>query len=91
MNPVDDTLILQIAQRGQVTLPKTLRERYNLKPGDPLTLLDIGGVFVLSPRRSQVDALADDIVQALAEGGESLESMLTAVREARLRYNTQDQ
>jgi bifunctional DNA-binding transcriptional regulator/antitoxin component of YhaV-PrlF toxin-antitoxin module len=85
-----DTLTLQLAQRGVLTLPKTLRENYNLQPGDSFTLLDLGGVFVLSPRRSEIDALADRLTQTLTQQGESLESMLQALREERERYAGQD-
>ncbi len=81
-----DTISIQVAQRGLVTLPKTLREAYSIQEGDQLTLLDLGGVFVLSPRRSEIDRIADQIGTALAEKGESLESMLQALREARQRY-----
>ena len=56
---MSDTTTVRMAQRGVVTLPKVLRENYNLRPGDDFTLLDLGGVFVLSPRRSEVDSLAD--------------------------------
>lgn len=84
-----DTLILRMSQRGVVTLPKTIREGYNLRPGDSFTLLDLGGVFVLSPHRSEVDPLADRITQALTERGETLESMLQALREERDRYASQ--
>lgn len=87
---MSDTVTLQLAQRGVLTLPKTLREIYNLQPGDSFTLLDLGGVFVLSPRRSQIDALADRLTQTLAQQGESLESMLQALREERERYAGQD-
>jgi len=83
---MSDTLTVQIAQRGLLTLPSSLREAYNLKPGDYLTLLDLGGVFVLSPRRSEVDSLAEKITARLVEGGETLESMLQALRESRDRY-----
>jgi bifunctional DNA-binding transcriptional regulator/antitoxin component of YhaV-PrlF toxin-antitoxin module len=84
-----DTLILRMSQRGVVTLPKALRESYNLRPGDSFTLLDLGGVFVLSPHRSEVDPLADRIAQALTERGETLESMLKVLREERERYASQ--
>lgn len=84
-----DTLILRMSQRGVVTLPKALRESYSLRPGDSFTLLDLGGVFVLSPRRSEVDPLADRITQALAERGETLETMLKALREERDQYASQ--
>ena len=81
-----DTITIQVAQRGLVTLPKALRQAYHLNPGDELTLLDLGGVFVLSPRRSEVDALADKFGAELQAQGESLESMLKALREARQQY-----
>jgi len=83
---MNDTLTVQMNQRGVLVLPKSLRQAYNLRPGDSFTLLDLGGVFVLSPHRSQVDALAERISKTLLDQGESLESMLTALREERERY-----
>jgi bifunctional DNA-binding transcriptional regulator/antitoxin component of YhaV-PrlF toxin-antitoxin module len=77
---------VQVAQRGLITLPKALRENYDIQPGDSLTLLDLGGVFVLSPRRSEVDAIADKLRTEWQGSGETLESMLQAVREERARY-----
>ena len=86
---MSDTMTVRMAQRGVVTLPKVLRENYGLRPGDTFTLLDLGGVFVLSPRRSEIDALADRLTSALAERGETLESMLQTMREERERYADQ--
>jgi AbrB family looped-hinge helix DNA binding protein len=76
---------IQMAQRGLITIPKSLRESYGMQPGDTLTLIDLGGVFVLSPRRSEIDVIADKIAEEWAEDGETLESMLVALREARNR------
>jgi AbrB family looped-hinge helix DNA binding protein len=76
---------LQMAQRGVITIPKSLRESYGLQPGDTFTLIDLGGVFVLSPRRSEIDAIADKIAGQWAEDGETLETMLQALREERGR------
>lgn len=83
---MSDTMTVQVAQRGLLTLPKELRQSYNIQAGDQLTLLDLGGVFVLSPRRSEIDRLADQLKADLLEQGESLESMLQVLREARQRY-----
>jgi bifunctional DNA-binding transcriptional regulator/antitoxin component of YhaV-PrlF toxin-antitoxin module len=83
---MSDTITVQLAQRGVLTLPKSLRESYNLQPGDSFTLLDIGGVFVLSPNRSDIDALAERLTYSLTERGETLETMLQALREERERY-----
>jgi bifunctional DNA-binding transcriptional regulator/antitoxin component of YhaV-PrlF toxin-antitoxin module len=83
---MNDTMTVQMTQRGVVILPKILRDAYNLHPGDTFTLLDLGGVFIISPQRSDIDALADRITQTLVEKGETLESMLLTLREERERY-----
>jgi len=81
-----DTMTVQLVQEGAVKLPQIWRESYNLRPGDSFTLLDLGGVFVLSPRRLEIDSLADRIAQTLVERCETLESMQQALREERERY-----
>ncbi len=86
---MNDTMNIQMSQRGVLVLPKALREAYHLKAGDSFTLLDIGGVFVLSPRVSEIDALADRITQTLLDKGETLESMIKALREERENYHGQ--
>lgn len=75
-----------MAQRGVVTIPQTIRKRYKLKAGDVFTLIDIGGVFVLSPLRSRIDAFADEITEGLIAGGETMESMLETLREKRRKH-----
>jgi bifunctional DNA-binding transcriptional regulator/antitoxin component of YhaV-PrlF toxin-antitoxin module len=80
------TFTVQVAQRGLLTLPKALRDEHRIQPGDELTLLDLGGVFVLSRRPSQVDILADKMAHEFDARGETLESMLQALREIRAEY-----
>jgi len=84
---MSQTITLRLAQRGILTLPKKLREAYNLKDGDNLTLLDLDGVFVLSPKLSQIVMLAERITDDLTQEGESLESMLKTLREEREKYH----
>jgi len=57
-----------------------------IQPGQQLTLLDLDGVFVLSLKPSQVDALADRLADELAGRGETLESMLQTLREVRAEH-----
>ncbi|MCL0069859.1 AbrB/MazE/SpoVT family DNA-binding domain-containing protein [Dehalococcoidia bacterium] len=80
-----ESITLQMAQRGVITIPKSLRESYGMRPGDTFVLLDLGGVLVLSPQRSQIDAIADEIASQWAEDGQTLEGMLQALREERDR------
>ena len=79
------SMTLQMAQRGVITVPKEIRESYGLKPRDSFTLIDLGGVFVLSRQRSEIDAIADKVAAQWAENGESLETMLKALRDERTR------
>ena len=79
------SITLQMAKRGVITIPKSLRESYGMQPGDTFTLLDLGGILVLSPRRSEIDALADKMAAQWAEDGETLETMLRALRVERDR------
>lgn len=83
---MNDTMTIQMTQRGVLVLPKSLREAYNLQPGDSFTLLDLSGVFVISPNRSEIDVMADRISKALQDKGETLESMLGSLREEREKY-----
>lgn len=84
---MNDTMTVQMSQRGVFVLPKVLRDTYNLQPGDNFSLFDLDGVFVISPRLSEIDAIADRISQNLQDQGETLESMLQVLREEREAYD----
>ena len=77
---------VRVGQRGVITLPKQLRDAYDVKPGDALQLLDLEGVFVLSPRVSQVDAVAAKLSARVRAKGQTLATMLEALREERAKY-----
>lgn len=82
----EDVVLIQIGKRGALTLPKRLRDKYGIRPGDALTLLDLGGTFALIPKVSMVDRLADRIAQGLKEKDVTLEEMLEDLRRERERY-----
>ena len=72
--------------RGLITLPKELRDENRIQDGDILTLVDLGGKFVLTPQVLQVDKFADRLAEQWRAQGESLESMLQTLREVREEY-----
>lgn len=39
-----------ISSKYQVVIPRELRERYGLKPGQKVIMLDVGGLVYLVPR-----------------------------------------
>lgn len=74
---------VQVAERGQVTIPKALRDRYGIEKGQLLTILDLGGTFLLSPKTSRTDQMADNLRDGLLKEGASLEEMLDELRHRR--------
>ena len=86
---MNNTFKVQVVRRGLITLPKELREQNRIDEGDTLTLIDLGeGVFVMSPRRSRVDEIANNLASEWRESSETLESMLKTLREVRAEYDS---
>ena len=65
--------------------PKSVREPCEIQPGDTFTLLDLGGVFLLGPRRSETDPIAQEMTAQWAKDGETFKTMLQALPEERER------
>jgi len=81
------TYQVQVGRRGVITFPKELRDQNNIADGEILNLIELSdGVFVISRRRSQVDEVANKLAQEWQNSGESLESLLTTLREVRAEY-----
>ena len=86
---MSDTFQVQDVRRGVITLPKKLREQNKLNEGDIMTLIDLGdGVIVMSPRRSHVAEISDRLAKKWQDTGETLESMLSTLRDVRAEYDT---
>jgi bifunctional DNA-binding transcriptional regulator/antitoxin component of YhaV-PrlF toxin-antitoxin module len=78
------TLTVEMAQRGQVTIPKALREEYNWDTGQKFTMISLGnGVVVMSPKVSTIDAVLDRLRDNLLARGATLEDMLAELRRHR--------
>ena len=78
---------LQVRQRGVITLPADLREKYGIQQGDTFRLIDLDGVFVLTPMVPMVPELAREIERVRLEAGLSIEALLDTLREERERYH----
>jgi AbrB family looped-hinge helix DNA binding protein len=80
---------IQVRQRGTLTLPSEIREKYGIRPGDTFRLVDLNGVFILTPMVPMVPELAREIEKARIEAGLSIEDLLLNIREQRERYYTE--
>jgi len=81
---------VQVGRRGVITFPKELRDQKDIADGEILNLIELSDdVFVLSRRRSQIDEVASRLAREWRDSGETLESMLAALREVRASYDAE--
>ncbi|MSP14044.1 MAG: AbrB/MazE/SpoVT family DNA-binding domain-containing protein [Chloroflexi bacterium] len=79
-------ITIQVRQRGTLTLPAELREKYGIEAGDTFRLVDLDGIFILTPMVPMVPELAREIERLRLEVGLSTEELLHTLREQRERY-----
>jgi len=78
---------VQVRQRGTLTLPAELREKYGIQAGDTFRLVDLDGILVLTPMVPMVPELAREIERLRVESGLSIDQLLVSLREQRERYH----
>ena len=69
------TRTIQIRQRGTVTLPASLRAKYGLGDGDPLTLVDLDGAILLTPRVLTIPRVAEELERLRKKKGLTLKNL----------------
>ena len=73
--------------RGQLTIPKEVREALKLNEDDQLSVFVVGRCMVLTPKRLLGPALAKDVQKAMKTKGLTLDDLLKDLREERRQYN----
>ena len=72
-----------IQKRGQVTLPAELRQEYELKEGDRVIFERTEVGWVIKRQERDLEALLDELGQALKAKGLTLEELMESGREIR--------
>ena len=78
------TLTVQVRERGVLTLPAELREKYDIENGKVFRLIDLDGIFVLVPMVPIVPELAREIEEIRLEAGLSMDQLLEELRQRRI-------
>lgn len=71
-----ETSDVELRERGQVTLPKALREALHLETGDSLRAVMVANAIVLTPRRMDLEGLRKQIRKVMKQHGVSAEDLL---------------
>jgi antitoxin PrlF len=74
---------VRLRQRGQITVPREVRDRLNVNEGDTLSLVQVGSTLILTPKRPVVPLLADRIAELMEQDGVTLADLLLGLEEER--------
>jgi bifunctional DNA-binding transcriptional regulator/antitoxin component of YhaV-PrlF toxin-antitoxin module len=82
--------IVQLRQRGVLTLPRKLREKYGLEEGDPLTIVDLEGMLLLNPKPSVLPKLAAEFDRLRRKAGVSVKDLMDGLPRQRKAQRARD-
>ena len=76
-------MVTRMREKGQVTIPSSIRESLHLSKDTILSVAKIGDGILLTPKPSMVDSFAAKFSKAAEEKGISLEDLLKDLRRIR--------
>lgn len=73
--------------RGQLTIPASIRKELNLESEATMTVVKVGDVVLLTPKKLVGDTVAKKAARAMKKAGLKLDDLLAELRKERERYN----
>jgi bifunctional DNA-binding transcriptional regulator/antitoxin component of YhaV-PrlF toxin-antitoxin module len=75
--------VAQIKARGQLTIPKRIRETSALEEGQVVSIIPVGRALIVMPKRVELEEARRQIKKIVKASGVSLEDLLSGLREER--------
>lgn len=72
-----------IKSRGQLTIPKKIREMIHFEEGQTVSIIPAGDSIIISPKRLDLDDARREIRRIAKEAGFSLEELIAGLQEER--------
>jgi AbrB family looped-hinge helix DNA binding protein len=73
----------EIKARGQLTIPKKVREEGNLYEGEMVSIIPIGDSILVTPKRLELDEARREIRKIMKASGVTLEALLEGLEDER--------
>ena len=73
----------EIKSRGQLTIPKKIREAGLLEEGQIVSLIPVGDSIMITPKRLPLEEARREIRRILKTSGSSVEKLLKGLKEER--------
>lgn len=77
----------EIRARGQLTIPKKLREMTHMEEDERVQIIPVGDSLIITPRSLELDEARRQIKKMLRKSGLSIEKLLDGLAEERETLN----
>ena len=82
MEPIK-TVLGEVKARGQLTIPKKIREAIHIEEGQVVSIIPVGDSIIITPKRIELDEARREIRKLLRASGLSAEEVLEGLKEER--------
>jgi AbrB family looped-hinge helix DNA binding protein len=83
MMNTEKAAVAEIKARGQLTIPKKIREMRHFEEGQVVTIIPIGDVLIVAPKRLELDEARREIRKVLKTANMTVEELVEALKEER--------
>lgn len=85
----------RVRDRGQLTIPKEIREKGSLDEGEAVTIIPVGEAILVSPQKLGLEEARREIRKLMKKSGVTAEELLEGLKEERGKlyeetYGTKD-
>ena len=77
------SITAEIKSRGQLTIPKKIRDASHLEEGQTVSIIPVGDSIIITPKRLGLDEARREIKKILQASGLSAEDLLLGLKEER--------
>ena len=77
------SITAEIKSRGQLTIPKKIRDMSHLEEGQTVSIIPVGDSVIITPKRLELDEARREIKKILKASGLSPEDLLVGLKEER--------
>ena len=75
----------EIRSRGQITIPKAIRQVSNMDEGQIVSIIPVGESIIITPKRMQLDEARRQMRKILLSSGVSVVELVEGLEEERSR------
>ncbi|MDZ4165888.1 MAG: AbrB/MazE/SpoVT family DNA-binding domain-containing protein [Smithellaceae bacterium] len=75
--------VAEIKSRGQLTIPKKIREMSHLEEGQLVSIIPIGDALIVTPKRLELDEARREVGKVLKAANMTVEELLESLQEER--------